>query len=167
MLTNPQKKIKSSAELLEWRNKLKKEQKRLVFTNGCFDILHRGHTEYLLKARLKGDALIVMLNSDQSVKKLKGNSRPINDEYSRAFILSCLYFVDCVSVFNSPTCVEAIKTIKPDIYIKGADYNLETINKKERAALEECKAKIEFIDFTEGFSTTGTLKALESKDISK
>ena len=167
MLKKAQEKIKSGQNLIEWRNKLKAENKKLVFTNGCFDILHRGHAEYLMKARLKGDALIVMLNSDQSVKKLKGENRPINDEYSRAFILSCLYFVDAVSIFNSPTCVESIKTIKPDIYIKGADYNLETINKEERAALEECGTSIEFIDFTEGFSTTSTLQALESKDSSK
>ena len=130
MLKKPQEKIKPEQDLIEWRIKLKKENKKLVFTNGCFDILHRGHTEYLLKSRLKGDALIVMLNSDKSVRSLKGANRPINDEYSRAFVLSCLYFVDAVSIFNSPTCVESIKTIKPDIYIKGADYNLETINKE-------------------------------------
>ena len=167
MLQYPQKKIKTGKNLIKWRESLKKENKKLVFTNGCFDILHRGHTEYLMKARLKGDALIVMLNSDQSVKNLKGPNRPINDEYSRAFVLSCLYFVDAVSIFNSTTCVESIHTIKPDIYIKGADYDLETINKEERTALEQCGTSIEFIDFTEGFSTTSTLEALESKDGSK
>jgi rfaE bifunctional protein nucleotidyltransferase chain/domain len=163
MLKPPQNKIKLGNKLVKWCEQQKKDNKKIVFTNGCFDILHRGHTEYLFKARLNGDVLLVMLNNDESVKKLKGPTRPINDEYSRAFVLSSLYFIDAVSIFESPTCVESILTVKPDIYIKGADYTLDTINKEEKSALEKVGAEICFIDFTEGFSTSNTLEALESK----
>ena len=126
-------------------------------TNGCFDILHRGHVEYLHTARSFGDALIVGLNSDASVRELKGEGRPVNDEYARALVLAGFYFVDAVVVFDSLRCDTLLDAVRPDIYVKGGDYDLSTMDPGERAVLERVGARIEFVDFVPGFSTTGTI----------
>ena len=144
-------------QAVSWRRQLAGKGKTLVLTNGCFDILHRGHAEYLFKARSLGDALIVLINADSSIRALKGPSRPVNDQQARAFILASLYYVDSIVVFSEAACTSLIAEIKPDIYVKGADYNIDTINKEERAALEAVGTRIEFIEFTEGFSTTKIL----------
>jgi len=157
----PADKIMTLTQLQKWRKSYRKENKKVVLTNGCFDILHRGHTEYLYKARQFGDGLIVLMNSDISVKKLKGESRPVNDQYSRAFVLSSLYYVDAVTIFGDSDCSSLIREIRPDIYTKGADYSLDTINREEKNALLSVGATIRFITFTDGFSTTSTLKSLE------
>ena len=103
------------------------KNKKVVFTNGCFDILHKGHVEYLSKAADLGDIMIIGLNSDDSVRRLKGESRPVQDENSRAIILSALGFVDFVTVFDEDTPYELIKFIEPNILVKGADYKAEDI----------------------------------------
>jgi D-beta-D-heptose 7-phosphate kinase/D-beta-D-heptose 1-phosphate adenosyltransferase len=129
----------------------KKKGQRLVFTNGCFDILHRGHIEYLRKARYLGDNLIVGVNSDSSVKRLKGDSRPINNEADRMEILAALEFVDYVVLFDSDTPYDLIQKIQPDILVKGGDYQVQDIVGKEFAG------KTMVIPFVEGYSTTKTI----------
>jgi D-glycero-beta-D-manno-heptose 1-phosphate adenylyltransferase len=131
-----------------WRLK----DKKIVFTNGCFDLLHLGHIEYLAKAADLGGALIVGLNSDISVRKIKGHRRPINDENSRAMVLASLSFVNAVVLFNEETPYELIKVVQPDILIKGKDYKV-----KEIVGYDIVLAKggeIITIDLTEGYSTT-------------
>lgn len=160
LLPDPELKIMSPDVALDWRNQLADDGKTLVVTNGCFDILHRGHAEYLFKARSLGDALMVFINADSSIRTLKGPNRPVNDEKSRAILLGSLYFVDSIVVFATPRCTDLFTKIKPDIYVKGADYNIDTINKEEKAALLAVGSKIEFIELTPGFSTTKILADL-------
>ncbi len=137
------------AETLElWRG----NNTKIVFTNGCFDILHRGHVEYLANAANLGDVLVLGLNTDASVKRLKGESRPLQDEFSRATILSALFFIDKVVYFDEDTPYELIKYIQPDILVKGGDYEVEKI-----VGYDIVKAKggeVLTIDFVDGFSTT-------------
>ena len=154
MILSPDKKIMTLESAIYWRGQLKAEGKKLVVTNGCFDVLHRGHADYLFKARKHGDALMVLINSDISVRQLKGPSRPINSEIDRAFLLSSLFFVDSVIIFSEERCTNLFTVIKPDIYVKGADYNLDTINQEEKKALLAVDAKIAFIEFTHGFSSS-------------
>jgi len=153
----PNEKIMDLDTLLLWRNNMADSGKKVVVTNGCFDILHRGHVEYLFKARAQGDAMIIALNSDSSTRALKGPTRPVNDQDSRAIILSSLYFVDAVYIFDSPRCTTLFEAVKPDIYVKGADYNIDTINQEEKAALQSVGAEIRFVELTPGFSTTATI----------
>ena len=144
-----------------WRSELKAKNLKLVVTNGCFDILHRGHAEYLMQARALGDALLVLINSDSSVRELKGSSRPIINEYDRAYMLCALEAVDSVVMFDSQRCDDMFIELRPDIYVKGGDYALETINSQEREALQGVNADIRFIPFIEGLSTTELVKKLQ------
>ena len=143
-------------------NKLLSELKgkKIVFTNGCFDILHIGHAKYLKESKKFGDVLIVGLNSDASVKKLKGDSRPINNEIDRAELLDELKSVDYVVIFEENSPVELLNIIKPDIYTKGADYSLETL--PEAPLVIKNGGKIEFIKLVEGKSTTNVVKNILS-----
>ena len=125
---------------------------KIVFTNGCFDILHVGHVEYLAKAASEGNVLIIGLNTDASVRKLKGNHRPINDQNARALIMASLNFVSAVVLFDEDTPYELIKLIQPDILIKGSDYKPEEI-----VGYDILKAKggeVKTIDLVPGYSTT-------------
>lgn len=140
--------------LAEWRFK----EQKIVFTNGCFDILHKGHIEYLAKAASLGTKLLVGLNSDASVRRLKGEKRPVNDENARALLLAALVFVDKIILFEEDTPLELIRAVEPDILVKGKDYRPEQI-----VGYDVVKAKggeIITIDLTEGFSTTGILSKL-------
>ena len=148
----------SLGQALEWRASLRQRGVTLGATNGCFDLLHRGHAEYLMNARGRCGALIILVNSDASVRSLKGPSRPVNKEQDRAFLLACLGFVDAVTIFNSVRCDQIYKELRPDVYIKGGDYTLETINAEERAVLQGVGADIQFIPFVDGYSTTSTLE---------
>jgi len=125
------KKIKSSKQLVKIRSQLKKEGKKVVFTNGCFDLLHRGHIECLRKARSLGDVLMVGLNSDSSVRKIKGEKRPILSQNDRAEILASLEMVDYVLIFNEETPYKVIARLVPDILVKGADYRKDEIVGKD------------------------------------
>ncbi len=154
--------ISTPEEIRALRNRLSKRGKRLVFTNGCFDLLHAGHVRYLNEARALGDALVVAVNSDASVRELKGPSRPINTEEDRAEILCGLRAVDAVCVFNEPRVTGLIEAIRPHLYAKGGDYTLETLNAEERAALEAVKAGIHLLPLVPGRSTTNTLKRMAS-----
>lgn len=141
-------------EALEWRNSLKSNGLTLAITNGCFDLLHRGHAEYLMQARALADKLLVLVNSDASVRALKGSSRPLNSELDRAYILSCLEFVDATVIFNSQRCDRELALLKPDFYAKGGDYTIETLDPDERKALMDANTAIRFIKFVPGHSTT-------------
>lgn len=141
-------------KLAEWRS----AGETIVFTNGCFDILHRGHVEYLAQAADLGDKLIVGLNTDASVKRLKGESRPINDEKSRALLLSALQFVDAVVFFDEDTPYELIKQLQPDILVKGNDYKPEEIVGYDIVTAKG--GKVLTIDLVEGFSTTNIISRM-------
>ncbi len=133
---------------------LKKEGRRVVFTNGCFDIIHRGHIEYLRKAKEMGDALIIGLNTDSSVRGNKGSGRPVNNENDRAEVLSALEFVDYIVMFSEKTPLDLIRAIKPDILVKGGDYRPEDIVGRNYAG------KTVTVPFLEGYSTTATIKKM-------
>ncbi|WP_297574180.1 D-glycero-beta-D-manno-heptose-7-phosphate kinase [uncultured Campylobacter sp.] len=150
--TNLEEKIKSLDEICQI---LKNSDKKIVFTNGCFDILHAGHIKYLNKAKKLGDILIVGLNSDSSVKRLKGKTRPINSQNSRALLLSALEFVDFVVIFDEDTPLNLIEKIRPDILVKGADYA-----GKEVVGSNIAK-EVVLVDFEDGFSTTNIINKIK------
>ena len=135
---------------------LKAQNKKIVFTNGCFDILHIGHIKYLQKAKTLGDVLIVGLNSNESVKRLKGESRPINDEYDRAYLLASLEVVDFVVIFEEDTPYELIKKIEPDVLVKGKDYE------GKKVVGSDIVKEVKLIDFVEGRSTTAIIERIQN-----
>ena len=138
-----------SAQLSQWQGL------KIVFTNGCFDLLHRGHVEYLSKAADMGDVLVVGLNTDASVKRLKGEGRPVNNEEARALVLSSLSFVDAVVLFDEDTPYELIKAIRPDVLVKGADYKPEEIVGYD--IVTSYGGKVETVPLVEGYSTTSII----------
>ncbi len=133
--------------------------KTVVTTNGCFDILHAGHVRYLEKTKSFADYLIVLLNSDKSIKSIKGPSRPINSENDRAEILSALRCVDYVVLFDENSPRDLLDEIKPDVYTKGADYTMETL--PEADIMKKNGTRVEFIEFLEGRSTTKTIEKMQ------
>ena len=137
----------------------KKEGLKIVFTNGCFDIIHLGHLDYLEQSREQGDKLIVGLNTDRSVKQLKGPGRPINNEHARARMLAALTFVDVVIAFDEETPLELIKQVKPDILIKGNDYNIENIVGSDFVL--GIGGEVKTIKLLEGYSTTGLIEKIK------
>jgi len=137
--------------------------KRLVFTNGCFDLLHVGHVRYLQAARALGDALLVAVNGDASVRALKGPSRPINCEADRAEVLAALGCVDYVTVFHTERVTELVRTVRPQVYAKGGDYTVESLNPEERNALKEVGAEIRILPLVPGKSTTATLGRMKEE----
>ena len=147
-------KILTVDELAVRRDALDREGRRLVFTNGCFDLLHVGHVRYLQAAREAGDALAVGLNGDASVRALKGPGRPLNPADDRAEILAALACVDFVTVFEEPRAANLLARVRPHIYVKGGDYTLETLNAEERAVLLEAGTQIAFVPTVPGRSTT-------------
>ena len=159
-LSSPRRKIFANAQgFLRKRKKLLDAHKTLVFTNGCFDIIHRGHVEYLLSARELGDFLIIGLNTNNSIRRLKGDKRPINTLEDRAIVLAALSFVDAVIPFDEATPLELIKLVKPDVLVKGADYEIdEIVGAKE---VLSWGGKVERIQFLEGFSTSDLLNKIK------
>jgi D-glycero-beta-D-manno-heptose 1-phosphate adenylyltransferase len=154
---NFRQKIVAWDDLPKWRSEMRQSGRKLVVTNGCFDLLHSGHVTYLEDARNRGDALLIGLNGDDAVSKLKGEGRPINNEHDRAAVLAALQSVDGVCIFAEPTATRFLTQAQPDIYVKGGDYTLDTLNKDERAAVEKKGGKIVIIPFVPGKSTTATL----------
>lgn len=132
----------------------------IVFTNGCFDILHAGHVRYLTAAAAMGDFLVVGLNSDASVRRLKGETRPIVSEADRAEVLEALRAVDIVTIFDEPTAEELIRLVRPNIYVKGGDYSLDKL--PEATIVQESGGRVEFIPFVEGHSTTGVIERIKA-----
>lgn len=152
MLFNKTKNLPQAVRAIK---KLKKKNKRIVFTNGCFDILHAGHAHYLSKAKSLGDALVIGLNSDSSVKRLKGKSRPIVPQKNRAIVLAALESVDLVVIFSELTPLKLIKAIRPDILVKGGDWKKESI--VGRKFVESYGGKVKSLQYVKGLSTQGLI----------
>ncbi|MGH7967737.1 MAG: adenylyltransferase/cytidyltransferase family protein [Limisphaerales bacterium] len=153
-------KIISWEELPKWRSQMRANGTRLVVTNGCFDLLHAGHVSYLENARGLGDALLIGLNGDESVRQLKGPGRPVNTEEDRAIVLAALESVTAVCVFAERSANRFLATAHPDIYVKGGDYTVETIPQDERHTVEQAGGKIVFLPFVPGRSTSALLKTI-------
>ena len=149
---------KLATELVE---EAKKNGKKVVFTNGCFDILHAGHVTYLTEAKRQGDILIVGVNSDASVKRLKGETRPINSEYDRAFVLDALKSVDYTVIFEEDTPEELIACLEPSIHVKGGDYKKEDL--PETKIVESYGGEVIILNFVEGKSTTNIIEKINKK----
>jgi rfaE bifunctional protein nucleotidyltransferase chain/domain len=152
-------KILSLSDAVRQIANLKRQDKKIVFSNGCFDILHAGHVDYLEKAREKGDFLVIGLNTDNSVRRLKGQNRPINQENSRARVLAGLGFVDMVVLFEEDTPYEIVKALIPDILVKGKDYEISNIVGAD--IVLENGGKVETIELTEGQSTTTVIDKIK------
>ncbi len=153
-------KIKSLPEFLEIRRTLL-QGKKIVFTNGCFDIIHRGHIEYLSDAKTLGDVLVVGLNSDESIKRLKGLKRPINKEEDRALTLSALEIVDFVIIFEEDTPLKLIKAIKPDVLVKGGDWEVNQIVGADIVMREG--GEVRSLPYIEGYSSTSIIEKILKK----
>jgi rfaE bifunctional protein nucleotidyltransferase chain/domain len=147
-------------KLPEWRKQFCASGKKLVVTNGCFDILHLGHVTYLETARNFGDALLVGVNGDAATRELKGANRPVNSETDRAAVLAALQSVEGVCIFADKTATKFLAAAQPDIYVKGGDYTLETLNQDERRAVESTGGKIVIVPFVPGKSTTSLLEKI-------
>ena len=153
-------KLKSASELAQIRADLQANGRRLVFTNGCFDLLHAGHVRYLQQARQLGDALLVALNGDDSVRALKGPTRPVNGELDRAEVLCALGCVDYVTIFPEVRVTNILRAVQPHIYAKGGDYTPESLNPEERDAIDEIHAEIKILGLVPGRSTTALITQL-------
>jgi len=155
-------KIQTLAEIVRCRDLLADEGQRLVFTNGCFDLLHVGHVRYLQAARALGEALVVAVNGDASVRALKGATRPINGEEDRAEVLAALGCVDYVVIFHAERVTELVHAVRPHIYAKGGDYTVERLDAEERLALGEVGADIRILPLVPGKSTTALIGKWQS-----
>jgi rfaE bifunctional protein nucleotidyltransferase chain/domain len=144
-------------KLPAWRAAVRASGRKLVVTNGCFDLLHLGHVTYLETARTYGDALLVGLNGDDSTRQLKGEGRPVNPEADRALVLAALESVNGVCIFAEKTATRFLAAAQPDVYVKGGDYTLDTLNQDERRAVESAGGRIVIIPFVPGKSTTALL----------
>jgi D-beta-D-heptose 7-phosphate kinase/D-beta-D-heptose 1-phosphate adenosyltransferase len=152
-------KILSIKQLLEERARLREAGRSLVFTNGCFDILHVGHVRYLSQARMLGDALVVAINSDRAVRELKGNERPINNELDRAELLSALAAVDYVTIFDELSPRSLIAALLPDILVKGGDWGIDEIHGREE--VEAAGGHVVSLPFVDGSSTSGIVERIK------
>lgn len=146
--------------LPQWRQAFRVSGKKLVVTNGCFDILHPGHVTYLEAARNLGDGLLVGINGDDATRQLKGPNRPINSQGDRATVLAALESVSAVCIFLDATATRFLERAQADVYVKGGDYTPETLNQEERRAVEAAGGKIRIIPFVPGKSTTAILEKI-------
>ncbi len=162
LLFSEEKKILTLEEAKKIIDDCKRKGKKIIWTNGCFDLLHIGHLKYLQEAKRLGDLLIIGLNSDASVKKLKGPERPIQSQDERAEILSSLEFVDYIIIFPEQSVEKYLLELKPNIYVKGGDYNPETINQEERKVILSYDGEIKFIPFVEGKSTSKIIERIKN-----
>jgi len=152
--------IVTAEELSAIRDNMGLAGQRLVFTNGCFDLLHAGHVRYLQQARELGDALAVGLNSDRSVRELKGEGRPINSQDDRAEVLAALGCVDYVVVFDGKRATDVLRTVRPHLYAKGGDYTPDSLDPEERGALSAAESEIKILPLVPGRSTTTVVERL-------
>ena len=153
-------KILELEQLSDRCEKLRAAGKKIVATNGCFDLLHIGHVRYLQAARALGDLLVVGLNGDDSVHQLKGAGRPITTQSDRAEILAALACVDLVTIFPETRATKFLAAVRPAVYVKGGDYTSETLDEEERAILKEIDATIRLIPFETGYSTSGLIEQI-------
>ncbi len=142
---------------------LRRAGRRLVFTNGCFDLFHPGHISHLQQARDLGEALFVAINSDRSARELKGPDRPVYNEGQRALVLSALECVDAVIIFDELNAVSLIEKLHPDVYVKGGDYTLDTLNQEERKVLDRLGTEVHILPQIEDFSTTNVIKRVQNR----
>ncbi|MBT8036554.1 MAG: adenylyltransferase/cytidyltransferase family protein [Verrucomicrobiae bacterium] len=149
-------------DCLTWREECRSKGERVVLTNGCFDLIHVGHLRSLEYARSLGDRLVVAINADRSVKQLKGADRPLIGEMDRAEMIAGLHCVDKVVIFSEKRLTRVINHIHPDLYTKGGDYDLETMDQDERNALQQCGSEIDFFTLVGGRSTTEILSKITS-----
>jgi len=147
-------------QLPAWRAAMRASGRKLVVTNGCFDLLHLGHVTYLETARNLGDALLIGVNSDASVCELKGPERPVNQEQDRAAVLAALASVDGACIFTDKTATRFLAAAQPDVYVKGGDYTLDTLNQDERRVVEQAGGRIVILPIVPGKSTTALLQKL-------
>jgi rfaE bifunctional protein nucleotidyltransferase chain/domain len=145
-------------------NEMRERGRKLVFTNGCFDLLHVGHVRYLAAARALGDALLVAINGDESVRTLKGDGRPVNREADRAEVIAALESVDHVVIFQEVRATALLERIRPAIYVKGGDYSAESLHAEERSALERMGTEIRIVPFEAGHSTSRLLEKMKKLD---
>jgi rfaE bifunctional protein nucleotidyltransferase chain/domain len=157
-------KILNASTLGPWRENLRRTGRTLVVTNGCFDVLHLGHVTYLQQARDQGDALLVGVTSDAGVQALKGPRRPLNNQNDRAAVLAALESVDAVFIFPELDARAFLQAARPDIYAKGGDYTLETINQDERRLLEKLGVQIALLGAVPGKSTTNVIERMKSAE---
>jgi rfaE bifunctional protein nucleotidyltransferase chain/domain len=153
-------KIVNFKQLPQRCEELRKRGKKIVATNGCFDLFHPGHVRYLQAARELGDFLVVGLNGDHSVRELKGAGRPITNETDRAEILAALQCVDLVTIFPQIRATHFLAAVRPAVYVKGGDYSPESLDEEERAVLKENGAQIRLVPFEKGYSTSGLIKQI-------
>lgn len=158
-------KIKNLNELKKIRREYKNRNEKVVFTNGCFDLLHIGHVRYLYEAKKQGDILIVALNSDSSVKQLKGDNRPIINESERAELLAALEMTDYIVIFEELTAINLINNLKPDIYVKGGDYSKETLT--EWTTVEKNGGEVKLLKEIKGRSTTSLINKINKISLKK
>jgi len=158
---NTSQKIKDITKLALILTTLKEQSKKIVTTNGVFDILHRGHITYLQEARKKGDVLVVGLNSDASVKRIKGDTRPLNNQKDRAHCLAALECVDYVVVFEEENPIQLLDVVKPNIHVKGGDYKGKEHSMVEKEVVESHNGEIVLVDFVEGYSTTDMINRMK------
>ena len=151
-------KIQTVQSCSYWIDEQKKAGRRIVLANGCFDILHRGHADYLYAARCLGDYLVVVLNGDKSICELKGPDRPIFNEADRSFMIASLEYVDKVVIVDSKRLDKEFAILSPDIYVKGSDYSEATLDPGEYSALKLNGCEFRFISLSEGFSTTSIVE---------
>lgn len=157
---NFREKIVPCDKLIEWREHVRQSGKKLVVTNGCFDLLHLGHVTYLEQARDLGDMLLVGVNGDAAVRDIKGADRPVNSEEDRAEVLAALQSVDSVCIFTERTAENFLAAAHPDVYVKGGDYTLETVNQEERRIVENGGGRIVLLPMVPGRSTTALLQKI-------
>lgn len=155
--------VVSLAELTKLSQRWRAEGRRIVATNGCFDLLHVGHVRYLTAAASLGDLLVVGVNGDDSVRELKGEGRPLNRAADRAEVLSALAAVDCVSIFPEKRALSFLEALRPEVYAKGGDYTPEKLDSEERAILEKVGSEIHIIPFAPGYSTTAFLTKISEE----
>ena len=155
-------KVVPKEDIAQLSQELKNKNKKIISTNGCFDIIHQGHVEYLYYASELGDILIVAINSDESVKRLKGRNRPVNSEKSRAAVIAALGFVDYCVIFSEYTPVNILQQIKPHIHIKGGDYKADEI--PEKGVVEDNGGIIKIVPLFEGFSSSNIIQKVQSLD---
>jgi rfaE bifunctional protein nucleotidyltransferase chain/domain len=156
-------KILTDATLGPWREQLRRSGRKLVVTNGCFDVLHLGHVTYLQAARNLGGALLVGVTSDAGVRSLKGPGRPLNNEHDRAGVLAALASVDGVLIFSELDARAFLQAVRPDVYVKGGDYTIDTINQDERRLLEQLGVQIAILPAVPGKSTTALLQKMQAE----
>jgi len=158
------KKILTAEQAHALGKEMREDGRKLVFTNGCFDLLHVGHVRYLAAARALGDALLVAINGDESVRALKGEGRPLNRAEDRAELIAALECVDHVVIFPEVRATQLLEIVRPAIYVKGGDYTADSLHAEERAALERIGAEIRILPFEAGHSTSGLLEKIKQQD---